>query len=83
MKVRIKLKRSWSVTASREREYYYIYDDYEKVCENENSDGWQVIYYDHINVTQGALIDVVQIDVLGQQRVTQYQATSEGLVFVD
>ena len=83
MRVRIKLKRSWSVTASREREYYYIHDDYEKVCENENSDGWQVIYYDHINVSQGALIDVIQIDVLGQQRVTQYQATSEGLVFVD
>ena len=83
MKVRGKLKRSWSVEPSRERVYYRVEGLYHKVCEEDRSDNWTICYYDSLDVDQGVIVNVIQVDVLGQERHTKYSATSEGLVFVD
>lgn len=81
-KIRIKLKRSWSVEPSRERTYYEIDGPHFKVCEEDRSSDWMVIYYDSIDVNLGQLVTVIQVDVNGIQRALEYEATSEGLAFV-
>ena len=82
MKVRVKLKRQWTVEPSRERTYYRVEGTYHKVCEEDRSTDWLIIYYDSLDVNLGTTISVTQVDVNGLQRTLEYQATSEGLAFV-
>ena len=82
MKVRVKLKRQWTVEPSRERTYYRVEGTYHKVCEEDRSTDWLIIYYDSIDVNLGTTISVTQVDVNGLQRTLDYEATSEGLAFV-
>ena len=82
MKVRVKLKRQWTVEPSRERTYYRVEGTYHKVCEADRSTDWLIIYYDSLDVLLGTTISVTQVDVNGLQRTLEYQATSEGLAFV-
>ena len=76
MKVRVKLKRSWSVEPSRERVYYRVEGLYHKVCEEDRSDNWTICYYDSLDVDQGTIVNVIQVDVLGQERHTCLLYTS-------
>jgi hypothetical protein len=82
MKVRVKLKRQWTVEPSRERTYYRVEGTYHKVCEEDRSTDWLIIYYDSLDVNLGTTISVTQVDVNGLQRTLDYEATSEGLAFV-
>ena len=82
MKVRVKLKRQRTVEPSRERTYYRVEGTYHKVCEEDRSTDWLIIYYDSLDVNLGTTISVTQVDVNGLQRTLDYEATSEGLAFV-
>ena len=82
MKVRVKLKRQWTVEPSRERTYYRVEGTYHKVCEEDRSTDWLIIYYDSLDVNLGTTISVTQVDVNGLQRTLDYEATSECLAFV-
>jgi len=81
MKVRVKLKRQWTVEPSRERTYYRVEGTYHKVEELDESTGWLIIYYDLIDVMQGTIVYVLEVDINGITKTTKKVATSEGLPF--
>ena len=81
-RIRVKLKRSWTVEPGRERVYYRIEGNYHKVCEEDRSSDWMIIYYDSIDVDLGQIVTVIQVDVNGIQRALEYEVTTEGLAFV-
>ena len=82
MKVRVKLKRQWTVEPSRERTYYRVDGHYHKVAEEDRSTDWLIIYYDLIDVVQGTTVYVLEVDINGLTKTLEYTATSEGLAFV-
>ena len=83
--IRVKLKRAWTIYASKQRTEWSI-DNGEyhiRATHDDDSDGWNRVHYDEIDVALGALVTITQTNKDGLINREFYEVTAEGLQFTD
>ena len=82
--IRVKLKRAWTVYASKQRTEWSINGEYHiRATHDDDSDGWDRVYYDEVDVSLGALVTVTETNKAGLVNREYYEVTAEGLQFTD
>jgi major membrane immunogen (membrane-anchored lipoprotein) len=83
--IRVKLKRAWTIYPSKQKTEWSI-DNGEyhiRACADDDSDGWNRVRYDEVDVSLGALVTVTETNKEGLVNREFYKVTIDGLQFTD